>query len=86
MAGTHDDTISISERLVLVVINIEHVGPHGGPEVVGSQAEQQLEDMGVEEVVETWSILSWGVVHAVRVVSTKSFFSFCDMLPDATMW
>ena len=46
--GAHDDAVLVGERGVEGIVGGEGVVPHGGPEEVGLEAEEQIEDPGIE--------------------------------------
>lgn len=48
--GAEHDLVGVGERLRLGVVGVDHVAPERGPEVVGAQAEDELEDETVELV------------------------------------
>ena len=48
MAGAHDDAVFVRQPGVFRIVFIEAVVPHGGPEVVASKTQNQLEQIGVK--------------------------------------
>lgn len=62
MRRAHDDAIGVGKRLVSCVVDVEHGVPHGGPEVVGSVSQQELEHVGVEACTEGGVVRGLGVL------------------------
>ena len=51
MGSAHDDAVVVGELRVEGVVFVEAVIPHGGPEVVAFESEDQFEDVFVKLVV-----------------------------------
>ena len=43
----HDDAVSVGKPGIVRVVLVEGIRPHGGPQVIGAQAQQQLEHVRV---------------------------------------
>ena len=64
VAGTHDDTHLVGQRTVLCVIGIEGPRPHGWPQEVGPEAQQQFEDLLIEGM--TSVVCAESILHPSR--------------------
>ena len=51
MGGSHDDAIFVGQFGVQRVVFVEAIVPHGRPEVIGFEPQQQFKDVGVELVI-----------------------------------
>ena len=54
--SAHDDAHLVGQRAVERIVEIEGIAPHGGPQVVAFQTEEQFEDVFVKKVVEAAGI------------------------------
>jgi hypothetical protein len=72
MRSAHHDPIRIGQGLIRRIVDVEHGGPFSGPEIVRAQPEEQLKDVRVKVVVETWAVFAWFVILAVISVSVSS--------------
>ena len=68
MRCTHNDAIRISNGLICSIIDIKHTSPFSGPEVVCTQTKQQLENVGIEVVIESGAIRT-GLIINTTIVS-----------------
>jgi len=69
VAGAHDDPVFVGETRVAGVVGVEGDGqPHGRPEVVGLAAKEELEDVGVEGLVEAAEVLACPVAQGGGLV------------------
>jgi hypothetical protein len=71
MTSTHNNPIRIRERLIRIIIHIEHTSPHSRPKIIRPQPQQKFEHVGVEVVVEARAVFPGGVIIAVISVSPK---------------
>ncbi len=51
MRGTHDDSVFVREPGIQRVVLVETIIPHGGPEIIRLEPQQQFENVGVEGVI-----------------------------------
>ena len=49
--GAHDDAVFVGELRVERIVLVEGVAPHGGPEIVALEPQDQLEDLHIEVVI-----------------------------------
>lgn len=68
----HDDTISVSERLVSWVVNIEHGVPHGRPEVVRPVPEKKFKNVRIETSAEGRVVCRFGVFRVDPASESRS--------------
>lgn len=66
VTGSHDNAVRICERLIGIIINVEHASPHRWPQIICSQAEKKFKYARVKVVIETCAVLSRLVVGTVN--------------------
>ena len=57
VGGAHDDAVLIGQTRIVRIVLVEGVVPHRRPEVVGPQAQEQLEDLRIEPRVQPAELL-----------------------------